>query len=326
MSHHLRNLAKKAFTLAPYAIKRWMLGRVYAPHIAVFRQQEAIGLFDAISLELRTRCNGLCQFCAASVKEEKRLDQTMSFDIFSKIVSELEAMNYRGRIAFNVNNDPLIVPDLLHYVTYSRRRLPLAWLQITTNGKALRNELATGLLKAGINEMCINWYTQLGEETLPENIRQFRDETLPNTLAGMQILPGHGPVEGQKLFRFNLTKRRIDEVLTNRAGSAPNKRGKIQANPFGFCNLPFTQINITADGRVSKCCADFYFDHAMGNLATQTLEEIWNGEEFRNLRQSLLKNRRKDIQHCGQCDFIGIKPGRYRSWIDSLAATSFSNP
>ncbi|TAN43808.1 MAG: radical SAM/SPASM domain-containing protein, partial [Rhodospirillales bacterium] len=315
LSRRVRQLAKIGFSLAPLAIKKILLSRIYAPHSQAFHHLDKVALFDSVSFELRTRCNGTCHFCPASVKEDKRQDQVMSFELYAKIIGELKTLNFQGRVAFNINNDPLIVPELAKFITFARQELPGAWLQMTTNGKALRQETGAPLLSAGIDEICINWYTASPQEALPENIRHFRDEVLPSFYAPQQIQSGHGPLKDQRIFRFNLTRRRIDEVLTNRAGAAPNKKDRMKGNPFGFCYLPFTQFNLTADGRVAKCCSDFYFERVMGNTSNQSVLEIWQDLEFQSVRRMLLENRRAGDPHCAQCDFIGIRPGRFRSWI-----------
>lgn len=51
-----------------------------------------------------------------------------------------------------------------------------------------------------------------------------------------------------------------------------------------ICKLPFTDISIKRDGRVRVCC---YNEKILGDLNTQTLEEIWNGAEYQELRRRI---------------------------------------
>jgi len=50
------------------------------------------------------------------------------------------------------------------------------------------------------------------------------------------------------------------------------------------CTLPFTDISIKRDGRVRVCC---YNEKILGDLNTQTLEEIWSGAEYQELRKRI---------------------------------------
>jgi radical SAM protein with 4Fe4S-binding SPASM domain len=62
-----------------------------------------------------------------------------------------------------------------------------------------------------------------------------------------------------------------------------------------FCILPWIHIYANPDGDVLPCCVA---DHRkpMGNLREQTIEEIWNDEEYKSMRQKMLKG-----EECSNC-------------------------
>ena len=64
--------------------------------------------------------------------------------------------------------------------------------------------------------------------------------------------------------------RRKDELLTTRAGTAPN-RGPIAPLEVA-CFLPFSQLIIRPDGKISQCCEDAVGRATLGDLSRQTLE------------------------------------------------------
>ena len=97
----------------------------------------------------------------------------------------------------------------------------------------------------------------------------------------------------------------MDATLTSRAGTSPTAPRPAEP-PWGFCEHPFTQLNITADGQAAKCCADLYFDDAMGNVADSTPDEIWFGPRFAHVRRELLAGRRPRLEGCASCDYAGI--------------------
>jgi len=281
---------------------------IYAPRIKHLRiDNDRFPLFDTVFFEVRTKCNGACSFCAASIQNDTRQDTEMPKNLYAKIINELKSMQFDGRIAYHVNNDPLIFAPLSEFVEYARQNLPSAWIQILTNGKALTENKAVRLLKAGINELTVNDYNDDPTAEPPKRIQNIYDNVLPRFYEKPQIRFGHGPDrETKNIFRFNVFKRSVNAVKSSRAGTSPNKQIKSKS-PRGFCEYPFTQFNITTDGRVSKCCADFLFSDPMGNVKEDTLMDIWKGEKFQNVRRLLLGGNRDAIKTCSACDFYGVK-------------------
>lgn len=298
---------------------------MYRRHIRSFQGGGDAPLFEAVFFELRTRCNGQCSFCAASVQNDQRPDQTMPFDLFRKVVEDLADLDYSGRVAFHVHSDPLMVQNLDRYVGFAREKLPQAWLQILTNGKALNDKRGNALLGAGINELTVNHYTDDLAAPLPTNIVQFREEIIPRYYSSEEVAEGYGPDGGPAVFRFNINRRRQTEVLTNRAGTAPNKVALTGENVFGFCVYPFTQLNITVDGEVSMCCHDFFFQEAVGNVRDRSVMEIWHGAPFRRVRDELLRNDRSRNRICRRCDFFGVRTSSFSSWLERLLFTASKN-
>ena len=281
---------------------------VHAPR----KRQLGIGgerapLFRTVFFELRTRCNSRCSFCAAAIQSESRPDATMPFDLYAKVIEDLAGIDYRGQIAYHVNSEPLVVPDLDRFVAHARQRLPHAWIRIYTNGLSLSRARGEALLRAGIDEMTVNWYAADKTAPLPRHLTAFRDEVLPRFHAPERVRSGSGPLRhgDRSIFRFNIYRRRIDEVLDSRAGSAPNKTAR-PGDATGFCEHPFTQLNITVDGRVGRCCSDFYFSEVMGHVARQGLLDIWYGAPLQAARAHLLRGDRSASDLCRQCDFRGV--------------------
>jgi len=55
--------------------------------------------------------------------------------------------------------------------------------------------------------------------------------------------------------------------------------------PPARCGNPWTHVHIKLDGKVYACC----FNHTvMGDLRTQSFDDIWNGSRYRSLRHSIV--------------------------------------
>ena len=69
------------------------------------------------------------------------------------------------------------------------------------------------------------------------------------------------------------------------------------------------------DGRVSLCCADFDGREVLGDLRTSTIQDIWNGPAYREVRRAHLDHGGPDI--CQSCDLPKKdSPLWIRSWSD----------
>jgi radical SAM protein with 4Fe4S-binding SPASM domain len=76
------------------------------------------------------------------------------------------------------------------------------------------------------------------------------------------------------------------------------------------CPLIYNTAVILVNGDVVACCHDYNGEFTMGNVREQPFREIWNGSNYRNLRQEIRSNR-SAYQICRTCT-VGTKPGNYR--------------
>ena len=312
LSDRFKNtLALSARMLFPAGLQRSLQDRfIYKPVMA----HKGIGpgeppLFDTAFFELRTRCNGICPFCPASVGRDPRPDLKMEKGLFVKVLDELAAIGFQGRVSFYSNSDPLIFGDLTEFVGIAREKLPQAYFHILTNGRALTAKKAEELFRAGITDLTVNFYNDDLRAEFPRPVRKILTEVLPALFAPEEILvSGFGPEfdhpGGPR--KYVVTRRIQNEVLDNRAGFAPNKLIP-DKRPRGFCQYPFTQFIVTADGRVGQCCNDFTIDEPMGDVSRQGVMEVWQGEPFQELRRELLAGRRENHRLCDECDYFGVK-------------------
>lgn len=313
----VRNFYEKKFLPVlrqrlPDPVKLFLIKHfVYAP---IIREKhftlQTPPLFDSIFFEVRTRCNGQCPFCPASVSTDTRADISMSPGIHEKVLHELAALQFKGRVAYHNNNDPLIFKPIAEFARTARTILPDCQIQILTNGRALTQQNAEALVDAGISELTINFYHDDLTVQLPQKFYDIGTAILPKyypveelDISGLGSLDRRNP---HAKFHYHVRRRKQNEVLSNHAGLAPNKNAEILSS-FGFCQFPWTHCIITADGRVLQCCCDFYGHEPLGDVNHQTILEIWHGEKFYNLRKTLLQGNRAALSLCRHCDGYGVK-------------------
>lgn len=108
--------------------------------------------------------------------------------------------------------------------------------------------------------------------------------------------------------------RYIHEILTNRAGFAPNKsHGNINNK---ICILPFTDLSIFPNGEVGLCCNDVLEKTYLGNVNNNLIKEVWLSDTYQEVRRSIALGR-NNYYFCKNCDFIdaGIRNSLIREML-----------
>lgn len=82
-------------------------------------------------------------------------------------------------------------------------------------------------------------------------------------------------------------------------GKAANR-----ANP-GFCQMAAHYMKVTPDGSVYPCCRG-PAELKMGDIKTQTYDEIWNGEKYQELRRKMFEQDYPDV--CKNCYILVGNP------------------
>lgn len=78
-----------------------------------------------------------------------------------------------------------------------------------------------------------------------------------------------------------------------------------------ICYAPHLSMYFTVDGNVRVCCHNW--SHPVGNIGTQTIAQIWNGEAVKSIRRSLeCGNFAAGCQHCewqmATGSFVNLSP------------------
>lgn len=239
-------------------------------------------LFGHIEIETYNRCNGGCSFCPVSAQNESRLEAKMPELLFKKIIDELAVLKYKGRISLFSNNEPFLDERIIEFHRYARKKLPNARMHLYTNGTLLSVEDFKEIIEC-LDELIIDNYNQ-NLELIPQvkKIVEYCEKT------------------GVYNDKVTVVLRKIDEVLTSRGGDAPN-RNSIELFYQETCMLPFRELIIRPDGKVSLCCNDPLGKYSLGDVNTQSLYEIWYGDDLMNIRKLISKGR-INIDKCKHCD------------------------
>lgn len=243
-------------------------------------------LFNHIEIETINRCNGNCDFCPVSGRHDTREYKVMDRTLFEHIIDQLSEMEYNGKIALFSNNEPFLDPDIVDKHRYAREKLPYARMHLFTNGTLLNLEKFLAIMKY-LDELIIDNYQQELQLIKPcKEIQQYCEKN------------------PELKERVTIVLRKPNEILSSRGGDAPNKK-EVTSYANAKCVLPFKQMIIRPDGKVSLCCNDPLGKNTLGDASEDSLIDIWYNDKFRMVRKCLHEGR-GHWKHCEFCDAFGI--------------------
>lgn len=216
-------------------------------------------MFKSIQIQTITGCNLKCPMCPNSkMTQPKKL---MTKKLFNKILKDLDGFD--GRVSLYLMNEPFLDKRLEELVKLTRKKLPKAFINLSTNG-TLIDEIDL----PGIDDVNISCYTQ----------------------------------ESWEKWRFNpynaIDMRGYSYDYNNRGGNSD-----INGEVGGFCDRPFVQMYINALGQAILCCSDYKFEVVMGDVNKDSLNKIWNNKKYKEYRKALKTGSRKGLKLCELCNY-----------------------
>lgn len=101
--------------------------------------------------------------------------------------------------------------------------------------------------------------------------------------------------------------------LKAKPSSFTKKQWQLLVESENFCMMPWVHMHAYPDGRVYPCCIADYF-HPVGNLRENTMEEVWNSEQYRELRRNMMEDKpSKPCTKCYEQEKNGFFSMRYES-------------
>jgi len=234
----------------------------------------------SIEIEINANCNMSCSYCPNSIENRNSLGD-MKPELFDKLVSQLREVDYKGKIAFDFYNEPLLSKNFDNYVKKIKKDLPLCQVELFSNGTKINSkERLEELLDIGIDHFCI---------TKHEGLKKLKVEDY------IQDLPDH--------HRRKIQYRNYDNMyLTNRGGVLKDVGEKI--NNTTPCYVPSVMMTVTVEGNVLPCFEDFNETLVMGNIEETHIKDIWHSPKFSGFRQDLKDGRRDKYEVCKDCNRV----------------------
>jgi radical SAM protein with 4Fe4S-binding SPASM domain len=287
-------------------------------------------------LEPTNVCNFRCEMCPTGndklIKQIKRPIGYMPYRLWTKVIDDLREFDQPvENIHLFKDGESLLhprFPDMLEYLrdAHVARKI---WMK--TNGSMLSPALNTKLIANGMDHIgiSIEHVTEDGYKKASRVIIDY-ERLRENILDLYQRREGckiYVKIPSQKLTPAEIDKfhadfeDRCDYIgLENYHGwSTP----ELADFTMGFnsetydgdpltqkivCPLTLYDIAVNWDGTVSPCQEDWARKAIVGDVHTQSLKQIWEGDALYQFRKMHLEGRRDENMACNGCYYATIVP------------------
>lgn len=112
----------------------------------------------------------------------------------------------------------------------------------------------------------------------------------------------------KKMFPRSRRLSFATKTFHNAAGYLPARSNR--GRRYFVCPYPWATLHIASNGDVVACSRDLERKTVLGNLFTQSLQDVWNGKPAQQLRRNLRERRPECSASCSGCD-MPYDEGKY---------------
>jgi radical SAM protein with 4Fe4S-binding SPASM domain len=270
-------------------------------------------------VELTNACPFTCPFCPRGRGEMTRAVGHMDLGLLAAIADQVKGRPSFKPFGLHHFGDPLLHPRAIEAVRLVRERGLTP--EISVNPILLTEAKARGLLSAGVGVLIVSMdgldtptlAAMRGEAagraaTVDANVERLID------LAQKMSSP---PDVIISMVATTLNRQHWSALFARyRRPALPWLKPVVRAlNTFGddaiarlsvvplrqLCGSPYRLVSVLWDGTVVPCCHDFDGRTPLGDLRTQTLDQVWHGEAMRRFRERWQRQVFDDGEPCARC-------------------------
>ncbi len=268
-------------------------------------------------LEITNICNLDCLFCPKTGREKRSL----TMEEFDFLTSRLQ-----GRIKFlyfHLMGEPMLHRHLPEFVIMVRERgfIPV----LTTNGTLL-SKFGTRLLEAQPHKVQISLHSHEGNlfnnpQAYISEVMHFSRTAARHGIIVVLRLWNEGGYDSENELLHALIAEHVPRPWTQRYDGWkladnlyleydgmfewPDSRHDDYPEEEVFCYALRNQIGVLVDGSVVPCCLDHDGEITLGNLFTQTLDEILQSPRARAMYEGFSHHRAVESL-CRKCGYASV--------------------
>lgn len=269
-----------------------------------------------IEFQFHNLCNANCIICPYSdVKERKGFMDELLFEQIITEVGDKEIL-----LIPYLNNEPFLDSSYCEKIKKINNYCPNAKIEISTNLSKVNEKVIQKLCELNIYELRISFFAYskvyyekmmpgLCYEKVWSNLEKILASDLKNKISKISItMIEHEYLHASEFDNMKdlCTKNGIGFNkwgYLDRAGNNTKFSNRIYKKNIKACEQkrPLERMHILYDGTVILCCQDWRREVVIGNLRNNTIQDIWMGDRYQELRSKIYDEDRACIELCKRC-------------------------
>lgn len=277
-----------------------------------------------------TYCNFKCVYCAHTfppeeIKAKYGIErQNMTLDTFRETIAQIAEFPQRIRLlSLTGQGEPLMNKNIAEMVRIAKQAGVAERIEIISNGRLLSRDMADGLIEAGLDTLRISLQglssgkyqdiagVKVDFDGFLENIRYFhrhkRGTDLFVKIMDVSLEEGDES-RFYDTFRDCSDRMYVERMLPAYSGVAITEGMQVDYDRYGrkieprsACPLAFYMLGVFPEGDVEPCDT-IYKPIVLGNVHSERLVDMWQGEKLREFWRMHLRGERRTNPKCAGCN------------------------
>ena len=262
-----------------------------------------------VRFEVTDHCNASCIMCPRDKHDRPHgiMDQAK----YERSIDEVVALGAQ-RVVLTGFGEPLLDKRLEEKIAYAASKGLRTY--IITNGSAITQKRAKGLIDAGLDEMRVSFYG-MKPETYNAVMRGLEYEKTRDNLLHFLSLKGKTKVQLSYLV-FDENEEDIEEFKAfwepkvdyieiwkpHNFGDGREYRVRFGEKKKSCGRPEHGPLQIQWNGEVIPCCYDYNNQIILGNAFETPVLDVLYGDKYNDLRDAHEKGEFHRFPYCDQCD------------------------
>ncbi len=273
-----------------------------------------------LSVEFTNFCNLSCSYCTSPLNLRQK--GLMSEFIFDKVIQGVVDCKVK-RVRIIGNGEAIIHPNYFQYAKELRKVTPV--VSLTTNAKFNKESLIYDTIDSDLDQINISVDGD-NKETFEKlrlrgnfdkmlvdlkKMKEYKDAKKSRTLINIRVMVSPSDfhrhkeiMDFWKPYADVVSKQFLIPIIDGEEDETFETNA--QKGRFPKCSLPFKIMDIQWNGNVPLCSYSWKQSGLnqgvlIGNLATKSLREIWNGPLIKQYRDAHRSRNGAKMPLCNNC-------------------------
>ncbi len=247
----------------------------------------------------------------------------MEDEVFDKILNELSRYNdWIEMICLNSDGEPLLDKKIALRIK-KLKDIGIKRVNISTNGQLLTREKIRELLESGLDDIRIS-LDAFTKETFEKIRAGLNYDIVKRNVLNLIEMRNNANSDLEIRIRMVELEENIQEreAWLNFWQEKVGRTDKVQLMPMHTwsgkiteeksenilfyadkpCIAVFSSFTVNYDGVVQLCDSDIEQQEVVGNVNDESIQSIWQGKRFEDLRDYHAYGKRNNIKICQGCD------------------------